>query len=89
MKRTTVVMEDEIFRQVKTKAARENKKLQACVNDLLRIGLSASKAFDPKKLPPLPTFKAGMKANFDPGSREHLYPPEDDEVRMGPRRAAD
>lgn len=87
MKRTTVVLEDEIFRQVKTKAAKENKKLQECVNNLLRLGLSAAKAFDPKKLPPLPTFKAGMKANFDPSNREYLYPPEDDEVRMGLRRA--
>ena len=89
MKRTTVTLEDDIFRQIKIRAAKSGRSLKDSVNDLIRMGLNAGKIFDPAKLPPLPTFKAGMKANFDPGNREHLYPPEDDEVRMGLRRADD
>ena len=88
MKRTTLVLEDEIFREVRTRAARAGRSLKDCVNDLIRMGLKAEKKFDPDKLPRLPTFKMGMM-NFNPSNREDLYPIEDDEIRMGLKRSKD
>ena len=85
MKRTTVMLEDDIFRQIKTRAAKSGRSLKDSVNDLIRMGLNAGKAFDPAKLPPLPTSRMGMK-NLDLTSREDMYPEEDDDVRMGRRR---
>ncbi len=42
MPRTTLVIEDGLFRQIKSKAAEEGRTLQATVTDLLRRALNKS-----------------------------------------------
>lgn len=41
MARTTLMLDEQILKQLKTKAAQEGRTLQATINDLLRIALKA------------------------------------------------
>lgn len=61
MKRTTLTIDDHVFSELKRKAAKEGRTLQAVTNDLLRRSL-ASKTQKPYRL----TLK-GWKADEQPG----------------------
>ena len=61
MARTTLVLEDNLFKQMKKKAAEEGRSLQAVANDLIRRGLA---------LRPQQNYRLklqGWKAELQPG----------------------
>ena len=71
MHRTTLMIEDGLFRQIKSKAAEEGRTLQATVNDLLRRALTKS---------PHPRYRLNLKgwqAKEQPGvdilDRDNLF----------------
>ncbi|HZL84800.1 MAG TPA: DUF2191 domain-containing protein [Candidatus Krumholzibacteria bacterium] len=50
MKRTTLTIEDDLFRRLKTLAANQGKPMATVVNELLRQALAAGKRRSPFKL---------------------------------------
>lgn len=61
MARTTLVLEDSLFRQMKKKAAAEGRTLQAVANELLRRALT-----EPERKPYRLNWQ-GWKAELQPG----------------------
>ena len=61
MARTTLVLDDDLFRQIKKKAAEEGRTLQAVANELLRRALA-----QPQKEPHRLKLQ-GWKAELQPG----------------------
>jgi len=71
MARTTLVLDDNLFKQVKKKAADEGRSLQALVNDLLRRALTQqeAKAFRLRLRP----WKAEVQPGVDISDRNSLF----------------
>jgi hypothetical protein len=61
MHRTTLTIDDQVFRELKKKAAEEGRTLQAVTNDLLRRSLA------PKPAKPFRLRLRGWKATVQPG----------------------
>ncbi len=72
MKRTTLVLDDDLFRQIKQEAARQGETLKAFLNSLLRRVLSAKKPAKPYKLELRP-FKNLLKPGINIADRNELY----------------
>jgi hypothetical protein len=69
--KTTLIIPDQIFRELKRIAARQRATLSAVVEETLRRGLSAPDASD-VKLPPLPSHRMGTP-RVDVADRDALY----------------
>lgn len=71
MPRTTLVLEDSLFKKMKKKAADEGRSVQALVNDLLRRALAQpeSKPFRLKLRP----WKAELRPGVDISDRNSLF----------------
>jgi len=77
--KTTLIIDDGIFRAIKAKAARDGTTISAQVEAALRLLLRG--LAKPRGLKPLPTFRSGLLVNID--DRDELYRAmeEDDEER--------
>ena len=69
--KTTLIIPDQIFRELKRKAARQRATLSAVVEETLRRGLEEPSA-DPRSLPPLPVHRMGVP-RVDVADRDALY----------------
>lgn len=67
--KTTLVIDDGIFRAIKEKAARDGTTISAQVEAALRLLLRGR--IEPRKLEPLPTFSSGLLVDID--DRDALY----------------
>lgn len=70
--KTTLVIDDTIFRRLKTEASREGTTISALVESALRIFFEKRRGGGKRKLPPLPTFDSGG-ALVDVADRDALY----------------
>ena len=70
MKKTTLIIDDGIYSQLKAKAASEGKTISELVEAALRL-LLEKRGGQRSKLPPLPSFR--MKARADVADRNALY----------------
>jgi hypothetical protein len=69
--KTTLLIPDSVFDDLKRQAAKRGMTLSALAAELLRKGLSERpKRF---KLPPLPSFKVGWPPKVDIADRDDLY----------------
>ena len=68
--RTTLVIPDTLMKQLREKAARENKTISAIVEGAIRACLQPAEP--PAKLRPLPTYRGGGY-RVDVSNREALY----------------
>lgn len=57
--RTTIRIDDELYRQIKVRAARIGRPIGAVIEDAIRTSLAASPDEPSRKLRPLPTFGKG------------------------------
>ena len=71
MKRTTIVLEDDLFRRIKQEAARQGETLKSTLNALLRRALSRPKAAKPYRLNWKPV-KGLLKPGVDVADRKFL-----------------
>lgn len=70
--KTTLVIPDQVFRDLKRQSAESGRTLSDLVTELLRIGLREQQKPKRKRLPPLPSFKMGLpKVNI--ADRDELY----------------
>ncbi len=71
--KTTLVIPDPLFRELKRRAVERGQTLSALVTDYLQRGLAEPpRAAGGRHLPPLPTFSAG-RSLVDVADREALY----------------
>ncbi len=70
MKRTTLALDERVLEAVREKARIEKRKLQDCVNELLRLGLAVDRAERRPPLP-LPVYSMGA-ANVELADRNAL-----------------
>lgn len=85
--RTTVRLDDELYRQVKMKAARAGRTVAEVIEDALRASLAASEHAPAGPLPPLPTFGTrGPLPGVDLTSNAATLAAMDDEVPADARR---
>ena len=71
MARTTIAIEDALLRQIKLRAARDNRPLQAVVNDLLRAGLRTPPAR--RFVFRFPVWHGVLNPNIDLDDRNSLW----------------
>jgi hypothetical protein len=57
--RTTIRVNDELYRQIKAKAARTGRPVAALIEDAIRSSLVAGRKGVPQRISPLPTFGKG------------------------------
>lgn len=69
--KTTLIIPDQVFRELKRRAARKRETLSAVVEEVLRCGLRAQ-ANDREDLPPLPVHDMGAPL-VDLADRDALY----------------
>ena len=72
MKRTTLILHEKTFADVKRLAADEGRTMSDIVDELLRTGLTRFRIGQPKQLPPLPSYSMG-EAKVDISDRNALY----------------
>lgn len=72
MKRTTLVLDEIQFSELKKLAAAERRTLSSLTEELLRLGLAARRKRRRRKLAPLPTWNMG-KPKVDLADRNALY----------------
>ena len=68
--KTTLIVPDSLFRQLKRKATEQDETISALVVEFLRKGLGERPK--PKKMRPLPSFKCG-RLKVDIANRDELY----------------
>lgn len=68
--KTTLIIPDHLFRELKRRAARRGETLSAVVAEALRRGLAEARGHE--DLPPLPTHQMGQ-AKLDVADRDALY----------------
>lgn len=68
--KTTLLIPDHLFRELKRRAARRGETLSAVVAEVLRRGLAEPRGS--ADLPPLPTHRMG-RAQVDVADRDALY----------------
>lgn len=71
MKRTTIVLEDDLFRRIKQEAARQGETLKSFINALLRKALAHPKQGKPYRLKWKPV-KGLLKPGIDVADRKTL-----------------
>jgi len=69
--KTTLIIPDPVFRDLKRRAAERNETLSALATEYLRQGLRATRK--PKRPFTFPTFKMGWPPRVDISNREALY----------------
>lgn len=69
--KTTLIIPDPVFHDLKRQAAKRGTTLSALAAELLRKGLSARPK--PVRLPPLPSFKMGWPPKVNVADRDALY----------------
>jgi len=72
MKRTTLIIDQRQFAEIKTLAAREGRTLSSLTTELLQLGLAARRRTRRRKLKPLPTWDMG-EFKVDVADRDALY----------------
>jgi hypothetical protein len=72
MKRTTLVLDEQQFSELKKLAAVERRTLSSLTEELLRLGLAARRKRNRRKLSPLPTWNMG-RPKVDLADRSALY----------------
>ncbi len=72
MKRTTLIIEERQFAELKTLAAAEGRTLSSLTKELLQMGLAARRQRRRRKLRPLPTWNVG-EFKVDISDRDALY----------------
>lgn len=72
MRRTTLALESQMFRQIKQEAARQGKSLKDYINELLLLALQKKNAKENLKNYILPTLNMGLP-KVDPADREAIY----------------
>lgn len=70
MKKTTLVLPDPLFRELKKRSAELGETMSSLVTEFVRRGLSQEPV--PEKLPPLPTFHMG-EPEIDVSDRDELF----------------
>ena len=70
--KTTLIIPDHLFRELKSRAARRGEKLSAVVAEVLRRGLQPGGDEDQSSLEPLPVHAMG-KPKVDLADRDALY----------------
>ena len=70
--RTTLVIDDQVFRQLKKRAAEEGRTLSDLTEEALRRGLAAARPVKPHRRVSLPTFSMG-KPCVDLADRNQLF----------------
>ena len=70
--RTTLIIDDAVFRQLKKLAAEQNRPLSQVTQDVLQRGLKEAKAPARHKAVELPTFSLG-RPRVDIADRDQLY----------------
>ena len=70
--RTTLVLNDNLWPEIKTQAVKKGETLSQFVTTLLQLGLQSLKGKKKKKLSPLPSFKTGG-CHLDVSDRDQLY----------------
>jgi plasmid stability protein len=78
VRRTTVLLPDDLFRELKARAAREGTSLGSLLDRLLRQGLRERRA--PRRFNPPTSHGEGLQPGVDLTDRDALY------ERMGGRR---
>ncbi len=85
--RTTVRLDDELYRQAKITAARTGRTVAGVIEDALRASLAAADQPPASQLPPLPTFGSrGPLPGVDLTSNAATLSTMDDEVPVDARR---
>jgi hypothetical protein len=72
MKRTTLVLDENQFTELKKLAAAERRTLSAVTEEIIRLGFAARRKRKRRKLLPLPSWKMG-KFKVDIADRDALY----------------
>lgn len=73
MKRTTLALDDDLFRKLKMEAHRHGESLRSFLNSLLRKALSPSKTSKPYKLKWKPIKGGLIKPGINVADRDQLY----------------
>jgi plasmid stability protein len=85
--RTTVRLDDELYRQAKIKAARTGRTVAEIIEDALRVSLATPDQLTAVPPPPLPTFgKRGPLPGVDLTANAAMLSAMDDEVPADARR---
>ncbi|MFQ5742986.1 MAG: DUF2191 domain-containing protein [Acidobacteriota bacterium] len=72
MRRTTLALDDDLLRELKTRAAGEGRTLQAVANELLRQAVARTEADPPYRLE-MTGWKARMQPGVDLLDRDKLF----------------
>ena len=72
MKRTTLALEDDLLRELKARAAREGRTLQALANELLRQAVAKPASTRPYHLE-MDSWKAKLQPGVDLLDRDKLF----------------
>jgi hypothetical protein len=70
--RTTLVIDDEVFREIKKRAAVEGRTLSAVTEEVMRRGLATSRPSRSRREVRLPSFSMG-KPTIDIADRDQLF----------------
>lgn len=70
--RTTLVIDDALFRELKRRAAEQNRTLSDLTQEALRLGLAARRSARPRPRVRLPSFSMG-RPRVDLADRDQLY----------------
>jgi hypothetical protein len=70
--RTTLVIDDEVFREIKKRAAAEGRTLSAVTEEVMRRGLALSRPSKTRRVEKLPSFSMGKPA-IDIADRDQLF----------------
>jgi hypothetical protein len=70
--RTTLIIDDALFRELKRRAVEQNRTLSDLTQEVLRLGLAARRPAEPRKRVRLPSFSMG-RPRVDLADRHQLY----------------
>jgi plasmid stability protein len=80
--RTTIRIDDDLYREVKARAARSGRTMAAVLEDAVRRGLTPAKAPARKSYTVLPTGNGGLRSGVDLGSNAALAEAMDEDVAL-------
>lgn len=77
--RTTVTLDDDLYRLLEQAAHRGNASFKGMLNDAVRAGLGVGRGPAAGKPARIKTFRAELRAGIDPGRLKELLHEEDDQ----------